>query len=133
MRVRPLVAIAFAVLLAIGGTFGTQPQAEERHRLHTVATAYCQKGLTRNGNPVRRGVIAADPDVLPLGSVVRVEVPVATRATGIYTVDDTGGAVKGHRIDIYMQSCARAKRFGRRVATVEVLKRGERLPVVATK
>ena len=133
MRVRHIVAVIFAIALAAGGAYRGTPQAEERRRLHTVATAYCQKGLTKSGTPVRRGMIAADPELLPLGSVVRVEVPLATRATGIYTVDDTGGAVKGHHIDIYMPSCARAKRFGRRVAVVEVLDRGKPLPTVATK
>ena len=133
MRLRHIVAVVFAIAIALGSAYYAKPQAEERRRLHTVATAYCQKGLTKNGTPVHHGVIAADPELLPLGSIVRVEVPIATRATGIYTVDDTGSAVKGHRIDIYMESCARAKRFGRRAATVEVLDRAEPIPAVATK
>jgi 3D (Asp-Asp-Asp) domain-containing protein len=133
MRVRHLLAVAFATTLALGGAYRAQPQAEERRRLHIVATAYCQKGMTRSGTPVHRGVIAADPEVLPLGSIVRVEVPLATRATGIYTVGDTGESVKGHRIDIYMPSCVHAKRFGRRVAIVAELERSGPLPAVATK
>jgi len=131
MGVRPVVAVAFALALALGAS-APAVQAVPRHRLRTIATAYCQKGLTKNGHPVRRGVIAADPAVLPLGTIVRVEVPVTTRASGIYTVDDTGGAVKGHRIDIYMPSCARARRFGRRVSIVEVLTRAEASRVSAT-
>lgn len=133
MRFRHLTAVTIAATLALGSAYHATPQAKERRRLHIVATAYCQKGLTKNGTPVHHGVIAADPEVLPLGSVVRVEVPIATRATGIYTVNDTGSGVKGHRIDIYMTSCARAKRFGRRAATVEILDGGQPLPVVATK
>jgi len=132
MGVRPLVAVAFALTLGLGVASAPPVQAAPRHRLHIIATAYCQKGLTKNGHPVRRGVIAADPAVLPLGSIVRIEVAVATRASGIYTVDDTGGAVKGHRIDIYMPSCARAKRFGRRATIVEVLKPAEVSRVSAT-
>ena len=41
--------------------------------------------------------------------------------SGIYTVRDTGSAVKGRRIEIFMQSCTRAKRFGRRPVLVKVV------------
>lgn len=50
--------------------------------------------------------------------------PSPAPAGGTYTVTDTGAAVKGHDVDIFMTSCAAAKRFGKRLVTARVLKRG---------
>ena len=75
------------------------------------ATAYCLKGRTASGSSVRRGIVAADPRVLPLGSRIHVN---AGSYTGHYMVTDTGGGVKGRRLDIWMQSCSEAVRFGSR-------------------
>ena len=86
-----------------------------------LATAYCLKGQTALGIPVRRGIIAADPKVLPLGSVVRLQ---AGNYSGIYTVMDTGGSVRGQKIDIFMPTRAEAIRFGARKVKVEVLRHG---------
>ena len=63
------------------------------------------------GHGVRRGLIAADPRVLKLGSSVYVE---AGPWSGTYLVSDTGGAIKGKRIDIWVPNCSEARRFGRR-------------------
>lgn len=83
-----------------------------------TATAYCLKGRTAMGHGVRRGIIAADPRVLRLGSKINVG---AGAYSGEYLVSDTGGAVKGRRLDIWMPSCAEARRFGRRTVTVSAL------------
>jgi 3D (Asp-Asp-Asp) domain-containing protein len=85
------------------------------------ASAYCLKGHTASGIAVRRGMIAADPRVLPLGSIVRLH---AGKYSGIYTVLDTGGAIRGHRIDIFLPSHSEAIRFGVRQVKVEVLRTG---------
>lgn len=85
-----------------------------------TATAYSLSGRTASGEYVRRGIIAADPRVLPLGSVVKVH---AGSYTGIYHVKDTGGKIKGRRIDIYMPSTVEARRFGRQAVRIEVLRR----------
>ncbi len=84
------------------------------------ATAYCLKGRTANGGSVRRGIVAADPRVLPLGSRIQIN---AGSYSGNYTVTDTGGAVKGRKLDIWMPSCVEAVRFGRRSITVSRLGR----------
>ena len=86
-----------------------------------LATAYCLKGQTALGIPVRRGIIAADPNILPLGSVGRRQ---AGSYSGIYTVMDTGGAIRGQRIDVYLPTRAEAMRFGARRVKVEVLRHG---------
>lgn len=85
------------------------------------ATAYCDRGITRSGVYVKRGIVAADPRTLPIGSVIEVE---AGRYSGIYTVLDTGSAVKGHIIDIYMPSYEEAIEFGRQCVKVRVLRLG---------
>lgn len=82
------------------------------------ATAYCLQGKTAMGHGVRRGIIAADPRVLRLGSTVAVE---GGGYSGTYLVSDTGGKIKGNRIDIWMPSCAEARRFGRRTVSISTL------------
>ena len=86
------------------------------------ATAYCQSGTTASGNQTRRGIVAADPRVLPLGTTIRIVAPVGGYST-TYRVEDTGGKVKGRIVDIYVHSCAAAGRFGRRMVHVHVLQR----------
>lgn len=83
------------------------------------ATAYCLSGRTAMGHSVRRGLIAADPRVLPLGSTVVIE---AGPWSGTYLVSDTGGGIKGKEIDIWVASCSEARRFGRRTVQISVLK-----------
>lgn len=82
------------------------------------ATAYCLRGRTATGGSVRRGIVAADRRVLPLGTRIQLS---AGAYSGIYTVADTGGAVRGRTIDIWMPSCAEANRFGRRTVMVSVV------------
>jgi 3D (Asp-Asp-Asp) domain-containing protein len=84
------------------------------------ATAYCLRGKTATGGSVRRGIVAADRRVLPLGTRIKLS---AGTYSGAYTVTDTGGAVKGRKIDIWMPSCSEAKRFGSRTVLVSVLGR----------
>ena len=67
-------------------------------------------------------MVAADPRVLPIGSLLRIDAPKAY--AGTYTVMDTGGAVAGRRLDIFMPDCARAKRFGKQAIRVRILRRG---------
>ena len=80
-----------------------------------AATAYCLKGRTALGHGVRRGIIAADPGVLRLGSRVNLN---AGAYSGQYLVSDTGGRIRGKKIDIWVASCAEARRFGRRTVSI---------------
>jgi len=86
-----------------------------------LATAYSLRGRTSSGRPAGRGLIAADPSVLPLGTRVRLE---AGPFSGEYVVGDTGGSVRGRRIDIWTPSANEALRFGRRVVKLTVLSFG---------
>lgn len=96
------------------------PHARARPKSHKpvrmTATAYCDKGITDGGVRTRRGIIAADPRLLPIGTVVRIDGLGARTQT--YVVSDTGSAVKGRHVDIFMPSCRAAKRFGRRPVMV---------------
>ena len=83
-----------------------------------VATAYSLRGKTASGRMVSRGLIAADPRVLPLGSRVRLDYP---GYSGEYLVADTGGLIKGRRIDIWIPTSREAMRFGRRTVKLTVL------------
>ena len=88
-----------------------------------TATAYALEGITASGTRARRGIVAADPRVLPLGSKIRVTG--AGSYSGDYLVEDTGSAVKAHIIDIKVTSVAEAIKFGRRSVRVEVLRWGD--------
>ena len=79
------------------------------------ATAYCLQGRTASGSGVRRGIVAADPRILPLGTRINLG---AGSYSGSYIVADTGGAIKGRKLDIWVANCSEAKRFGRRTVTV---------------
>lgn len=93
-------------------------------RLRFTATAYCRGTTTASGVNVRNGIAAADPDLLPVGSVIQVD-RLGDRYNGIYTVMDTGPAVQGRHIDIYMWNCDEAKyEFGKRSAGLTVLRLG---------
>ena len=87
------------------------------------ATAYCKGLVTSAGVAVQTGIVAADPKLLPIGSVVDVRVG-NEQYDGIYTVLDTGPEIQGRDVDIYMWSCNDALRFGRRPARVTVLRMG---------
>jgi 3D (Asp-Asp-Asp) domain-containing protein len=92
-------------------------------RLRFTATAYCKGETTASGVSVRTGIAAADPALLPVGTVVRIDTP-DEKLDGIWTVMDTGPAVQGRTIDLYLWSCHDALRFGRRPIQLEVLRLG---------
>ena len=92
-------------------------------RLAFSATAYCKGIVTASGVAVQSGVVAADPEMLPVGSVVEIE-SLPQQYNGIYTVMDTGPAVQGREVDVYMWSCNEALQFGRRPMHLTVLRLG---------
>jgi 3D (Asp-Asp-Asp) domain-containing protein len=87
------------------------------------ATAYCRVGETASGAYTRRGIVAADPNLLPLGTRIRVQ-GLGRDLDGVYDVEDTGREIKGRELDIFMRNCRQAKAFGRRPAQVKVLRIG---------
>ncbi|MBU3569500.1 LysM peptidoglycan-binding domain-containing protein [Priestia aryabhattai] len=87
----------------------------------TAYTAYCAgcSGITATGIDLRsnpnRKVIAVDPRVIPLGSRVYVE------GYGEAIAGDTGGAIKGTRIDLFMASQSSALNWGRKTVKLQIL------------
>jgi len=102
-------------------------EAGAKQVLNITATAYApgphdndQWGnKTHMGTQVRPGVIAVDPRVIPLGSRVMIKYPDGTKEYAV--AEDTGGAIKGHRIDIAKWTVKEAYRFGIKPVKVYVL------------
>jgi 3D (Asp-Asp-Asp) domain-containing protein len=127
------VAFAFLYEVTILDSRFAARQAELREgtgepapgaKLRFTATAYCRGTTTASGVNVRNGIAAADPDLLPVGSVIQVD-RLGDQYNGIYTVMDTGPAVQGRHIDIYLWNCDEARyEFGRRTAALTVLRLG---------
>lgn len=88
----------------------------------TAFTASCAgcSGITRTGINLKKNpnlkVIAVDPKIIPLGSKVWVE------GYGIAIAGDTGGSIKGNKIDIFIATKTKAYQWGRKTVTVKVLK-----------
>lgn len=132
-NIRFLVAVAAAVaMLGLGAPVPAaaapgHPPANFKAALDIVATAYAPGphdngpwgNLTHLGTQVRPGVIAVDPKLIPLGSQVYIEY---ADGHGEYaSAEDTGGAIKGRRIDIAMASVDEAYDFGIQKVKVYVI------------
>ncbi|MFM2221814.1 MAG: hypothetical protein RLZZ78_71 [Armatimonadota bacterium] len=96
--------------------------ATSRRTMTMIATGYSASenrrwgGKTATGRPARFGVVAVDPRFIKLGTRVYVE------GYGIAIAADTGGAIKGRRIDLCFNSRAEAMRVGRKSVKVTILK-----------
>jgi 3D (Asp-Asp-Asp) domain-containing protein len=120
-----LAALAGAGAMAWVWLFDSWPDGDAAPgaRVSFTATAYCKGTTTAAGTAVRRGIAAADRDVLPPGSVVSLSTG-DPEFDGVYTVLDTGPAVQGHVLDLYVWSCHEALAFGRRTVSANILRLG---------
>lgn len=84
------------------------------------ATAYTHTGnRTKTGVMPKEGYIAVDPRIIPLYTTVYIEFPRGwEHLNGYYKAMDVGGAIKGYRIDVFMDSESQCFRFGRRSVKV---------------
>ncbi len=100
-----------------------QAKLAKAKRVFTVrATAYTSDprenggwNVTAIGTKIRRGVIAVDPRVIPLRTRVYVE------GYGFATAEDTGGAIKGNRIDVVMDTKRQSRNWGVRNVKIYIL------------
>ena len=87
-----------------------------------IATAYSVTGKTASGIYTNRHVVAADPSILPIGTIIKIRH--AGRYQGEYVVADTGRKIVGRKLDIYMPSTAACMKFGKKTVKVKVIKLG---------
>jgi len=95
---------------------------------YVIATAYTPRcdgctGITKTGvnvHKTNKKIIAVDPRVIPLKS--KVELIVDGKSWGYYHAEDTGGKIKGYRIDVLMKSYKQAIEFGRKKVKVRVIR-----------
>lgn len=72
-------------------------------------------GITKSGVMVKEGMVAVDPGIIKLGSHLWVE------GYGNAVATDTGGNIKGNRIDVYMDKHQDCLEWGRRTVRVKVI------------
>ncbi|WP_416828352.1 3D domain-containing protein [Ectobacillus polymachus] len=101
-----------------------QPKVAAAKEIQVVATSYCaseagNSDLTAAGYDIQKNpgmkLIAVDPKVIPLGTKVWVE------GYGEAIAGDTGGAIKGNRIDVLLPTLDQANQWGRKTVTVRIL------------
>jgi 3D (Asp-Asp-Asp) domain-containing protein len=108
------VAVLAGTLVATGGSAFGQPHEPHASRLTVDAVAYHLPGKTALGVPVRKGVVAVDPRLIPLGT--KLHVP----GYGPGLAADVGYAIKGRIIDLWFPTTARAREWGRRTVTITI-------------
>lgn len=116
-RARALASVAAPAPAAASGPVATlEPGLGTNgvRSLTVVATGYALPGRTASGQPVAWGAVAVDPSLIPMGS--RLSVP----GYGLGVAADTGGAIRGARIDLWFPTLAQARAWGSRVVTITV-------------
>lgn len=78
-------------------------------------------GITASGTKARPGAVAVDPRVIPLGTRLYIESLDGTKDYGYATAEDTGGAIKGKKIDLFFETRNQVRSFGRRNVKVYIL------------
>lgn len=80
-------------------------------------------GITASGARAKRGTVAVDPRVIPLGTKLYIKsLTPGVPDYGFAIAQDTGGAIKGNKIDLFMDTVWECLQFGRRPVMVYILK-----------
>lgn len=132
--VKLIIIASIAILSIVPNAFAAH--LVKVNTFKAIATAYTESeeecgrpighpdyGRTASGEFVKFGYIAVDPDLIPLHSIVYIEG--AGELDGVYEAKDTGSAIKGNRIDIYLPNKQDALNFGRKEVKIYVLREGE--------
>ncbi len=113
--------VSRVILIGAGKNLASRGGVQRvRKVLEMEATAYCAgaRGVNRvtaTGIRTERGIAAVDSRVIKLGTLLYIE------GYGLALAADIGGAIKGNKIDLFMESCKEAKRWGRRKVKVYIL------------
>ncbi len=94
---------------------GSMTMVATAYSPHFLDTAPYTDGYSAVGLPAEYGLIAVDPRVIPLGTLLYVE------GYGYGIAADVGGAIKGNRVDLLYNSREDALQFGRQVREVHIL------------
>lgn len=78
-------------------------------------------GITASGTYCKKGTVAVDPSVIPLGTKMYIVSSDGSVVYGLCTAEDTGGAIKGNKVDLYYDTRAECLKFGRRSVDVYIL------------
>lgn len=97
-----------------GGGYVPGPPPASGTKMTVSSTGYCLTGTTATGVPVSYGIVAVDPNVIPLGT--KMYVP----GYGEGVAADTGSAVKGAMIDVWFPACAQAQAWGFKTVTITI-------------
>jgi 3D (Asp-Asp-Asp) domain-containing protein len=110
-----VAAVLCGALLTLGGGSALARDAKRPHyRMKVDAVAYHLPGKTALGIKVRKGVVAVDPKLIPLGT--KMHVPGYGRGIAA----DVGVAIKGRIIDLWFPSRHKARTWGRRTVVITV-------------
>lgn len=91
-------------------------QSSKRKHMSVEASAYTGHGITSTGTKPKWGTIAVDPSVIPYGT--KVYIPQFNKT---FISEDCGGAIKGNKIDIYMNDELSCHNFGRKVIDIYIV------------
>lgn len=91
-------------------------QSANGKRMSVVATAYTGHGITSTGTTPKWGTIAVDPSIIPYGT--KVYIPQFNKT---FIAEDCGGAIKGNKIDIYMNNEDSVYNWGRKTIDIYIL------------
>ena len=120
---------AAAAAVATSNSTVDRSKLDYKYYIDCEATAYDMSaeenggyaGQTATGVPLEKGVIAVDPRVIPLGSRVYVEAIDGSWSYGYAVAADTGGAIKGKRVDLCFRTRKECIQFGRKKCRVYIL------------
>ena len=105
-----------AELLVASSRSETSRKSSTRKHMSVEASAYTGHSITSTGTKPKWGTIAVDPSVIPYGT--KVYIP---RFNKTFIAEDCGGAIKGNKIDIYMNDESSAYNFGRQNIDIYIL------------
>lgn len=97
-------------------------KVDNGHTLKYVISTYTNRreeqtnGITANGEPTVEGRTISCPPQLKLGTKVQIN-----ELDHIYTCTDRGGAIRGNRIDLFMEDLQKALNFGMREMTITIV------------
>lgn len=109
-----LATVLVGALAVGGGAARGGSTTDHPYRLRVDAVAYHLPGKTALGIPVRKGVVAVDPGLIPLGTQLHVP------GYGHSIAADVGIAIKGRIIDLWFPSTKAAREWGRRTVRITV-------------